>query len=203
MKIELTSNHADRVTVPMGGTLIRNQPDPVQVRKGVTRVYDFERAEPGAPLLCEVSHPGDIMRFLSIRNGYWPHGDEAEAEAREKYGWTDEDAPASGEAMAAGQPDIVDDIIGDDDDAADPTYTGEDDDDLVPPASAITTESPDVPDDKAAGEVWFDWGRSLVDNPEDKDALEAYARQNYGLELDKRRSPLTLLKDIAAKAREA
>ena len=34
----------------------------------------------------------------------------AEAEAREKYGWTDEDAPASGEAMAAGQPDIVDDI---------------------------------------------------------------------------------------------
>ena len=201
MKIELTNNLADQVQIPLGGTLRKNLPDPVQVRKGITRVYDFKREAPGAPLLCDVTHLGDIARFLSIREGFWPHGEEAEAEARDKYGWEEEVAPLSD--LADGQPEIIDDIIGDDDDATEPTYTGEDDDDLVPPASAITTESPDVPDDKAAGEVWFDWGRSLVDNPEDKDALEAYARQNYGLELDKRRAPLTLLKDIAVKAREA
>lgn len=186
-----------RLEIPLGGTLIRNQPDPRQVAQGRTRVYVFARND-DFDLVGEVDKPADIMRLLAIREAYIPYGEDAVAEATKDYGWSEE-APEPGPVrLAAGQPPVVEEMIDDDDDSN--RYDGEDDDDLVPAAKPLSAQDAPPPADDADGEEWIRWGHSLpgVENPNNKDQLAEYALQNFGLEVDKRAGVLKLLKQIAA-----
>ena len=208
MLIEFFS-HYDVIAIPIGGKLIRNQPDPNAVRRGETRVYNFSRNEAGA-LICDVCHEGDLRWFLSIREGYAPYGDEARAEAKEKYRWRENMSPQPVEApVAAGQPPVVLEMVDDDlDDIAGEDGDADDDDDLgLDPAvgedddtqrTAPLGDLPEPPPKDADGDIWMAYGRALVQNPKEHNQLEEYARTNYGVDLDKRLGTLRLLKEIAA-----
>lgn len=205
MKIHCIAGGYERyqqIKIPLGGTLVRNEPDPMQVASGKTRVYTFERNE-RMELVGEVDKPADIVRLLSLRHAYRPYGEEAIAQAKADYAWSEEAPQDVATAKAAsGQPPVVDEILDDDDDTvASEGYTGEDDDDTVPPAdpSVLLKAAAEVPADDADGDAWMAWAGRLpgIDNPNDKEQLEEYALQNYGLELDKRAGVLKLVKQIA------
>ena len=197
MKIRIHHNNDElqSLTIPMGGVLLRNQPDPAQVRKGLTRVYDFKRDGEGA-LVAEVGHEADLKRFLSLIEGFSPHGDESTIEAREVWGWTGERPEEDSEVqLASGQPEIVDEFIEDDYEA--PRIDNDDDDDE--PSLGLQIGLPDIPGKEADGDVWMAYGRSLpgVRNPKDHTQLMQYAATNYGVEL-KSTATLKILKEIAS-----
>lgn len=205
MLIEINTQH-DKVTIPMGGKLIQNQPDPAAVRRGETRIYEFARNDAGA-VVCDVTHEGDIKRFLAIREGYAPHGEDARAEARKTYHWREDLPNQQVEAPAAGQPQVVLEMVDDDlDDIADGDADGDDDMDLDPAVpedgdtqrTAPLGDLPEPPPKDADGDLWMAYGRALVQNPKEHNQLEEYARTNYGVDLDKRWGTLRLLKEIAA-----
>lgn len=191
MLIQCFNERYDVLDIPMGGTLIRNQPDPVQVRKGLQRVWRFSRDGTG-DLVCDVTHEDDIRRFLSIRQGYQPYGEEARAEAEETYRWREYVPAAEAEdTLAPGQPPVTLEMLDDDDDdLGDLTPDPDDDDD-------DGEGLPEIPAADADGQLWINYAGKLVANPQDKDLLETYARENYGVDLDKRRGILVLIKEIA------
>ena len=202
MLIELVNNDAEEdVTIPMGGRLRRNQPDPREVYKGNTRVYVFQRENPGAPLLCNVADERDIGAFLAIREGYQPYGADAQQEAKEGYGWSP-DLPVfkSERELPPGQPDVVDEMLDDDDETGEGLAAN----DLDGQEEVNVNDGPPaVPPDDAADEVWIVYAQLLVKNPQDKNELEAYAKKNYGIDLDRRLAPLTLIKQIGEAQRKA
>ena len=209
MLIELINNAADEVTVPMGGKLIRNEPDPREVYKGNTRIYVFQRDEAGAPLTSNIDDERDIRVMLAIREGYQPHGEAAEKEAAEKYDWSP-DMPALSEAdLPPGQPPVVEEILDDDDDTGERLPDLDHDGQGGPGPDAVVDEEgnatgmPAVPPGDAPDDAWIHYGQSIVENPQDKKALEDYCKKNYGIDLDRRLAPLTLIKEIGKAQRAA
>ncbi|MBX9609693.1 MAG: hypothetical protein K2Y51_26020 [Gammaproteobacteria bacterium] len=191
--------HQEPFQLPLGGRLLRNLPDPVQVKRGITRVYDFAPNEKGV-MVCDVTHEADIRRLLAIREGFAPYGAEAEALATEAYGWTEYDDDDQAPRMAAGQVEIRTEYVDDDDtDDGGDAYTGEDDDDGLAPASALGGALPEIPPATADGDVWMAYGRALpgVTDPKNHAQLAQYAEENYGETLDQRRGTLKLLQRIA------
>lgn len=199
IRIHQTNDELESIIIPMGGTLVRNQPDPSQVRKGLTRVYDFKRGADGA-LVCEVTDERDIKRFLSLIDGFSPYGEESITEARELWRWTGEHAEADdAPKLAAGQPAIVDVFIDDDDDDKDPVDpVDQDDDELDQRGAGLQTGLPDIPAANADGDAWMAYGKALpgVSNPKNHAELSAYASANYGVDL-KTKGTVKMLQEIA------
>ena len=200
-------NPVDSITLPLGGTLVRNQPDPRQVRAGTTRLYKFVRDERGN-FVCDINHTADLRRFLSIREGYAPYGQEAEQEATDKFGWTydimaldvkrdfdDDDS----------QPQVVTELFDEDGNIIEVDDIDEDDEDdelkvpedFVPPNLG---ELPAVPAKNADGSLWMAYISALPGiagtKPADMKAkLREYGEQNYGVSL-KGKGVLHLAKEI-------
>lgn len=215
MRIQCLNQNYDSVEIPMGGTLIKNLPDPVQVRAGKQRVYKFIRTKDGE-LVADITHQADIVRLLQIREGFTPHGDEAREDAINNYGWSEEAPEPAGRQLGEGQPDVIDEMLEFDDDgnvvSAVAPPPDEDDDDLMPAVDengvplvsepeatvVISDGLPDVPVENADGAVWMQYAASLpgISNPNDKPQLEAYALNNYGVNLDLRQGVLKLIKAI-------
>lgn len=197
----LIQSYAHQVAfqLPLGGRLVRNEPDPIQVKRGITRVYDFAPNDKGV-IVCEVTHDADIRRLLSIREGFGPYGDEAEAEAREVYGWVDiDEAQSQEQRVAPGQVEITTEWVDDDETDAAPAYDGDDNDGDFAPASALGGGLPEIPAANADGDVWMAYGRALpgVTDPKNHAQLNQYAEENYGETLDQRKGTLKLLQQIA------
>ena len=198
IRIHQTSDERESIIIPMGGTLVRNQPDPSQVRKGLTRVYDFKRGADGA-LVCDVTDERDLKRFLSLIDGFSPYGEEAITEARELWRWTGEHPDADDTpTLAAGQPVIVDVFIGDDDETDSGEPVDPDDLDLDQRGAGLQTGLPDIPSKDADGDDWVAYGKALpgVSNPKNHAELTAYAAANYGADL-KTKGTVKMLQEIA------
>ena len=207
IQTDKNGNPVDEISIPLGGQLVRNMPDPRAVRAGTTRVYTFVRDERGN-FICDVSHVADLRRLLSIREGYAPYGEAAEKEATEKFGWTydimaldvtrdfDEDET---------QPPVVTELFDEDGNVLEVDDLDDDDEeaelkvpeDFVPPNLG---ELPAVPAKNADGSLWMAYISALPGvagtKPADMKAkLREYGEQNYGVAL-KGKGVLHLAKEI-------
>ena len=197
MEIQCFNDRYESLQIPMGGILRQNRPVPALQRSGEQRVYAFKRN--GANhLVCEVDHAPDLRRLLQIREGYAPYGDDAKAEAEERFGWSKEPLVLDEEdAAAAGQPEVATEMVDDDEVPGDNDVEDDDDDETEP---ALVGDLPAVPAEDADGDDWMAYGRSLpgVEDPRDKKQLEKYALDNYGFDLNRRLGHIKLLKQIGA-----
>lgn len=144
------------------------------------------RTEPNAylehPHICDVQIVRHMRRLLECP-GYQPYGEKAEQEAREKFGWGEEDeVPDSDEVV--GQPEVVTEMI-----------------DEEGGVESIETEGQESAAEDTADwsdEDWIAWASELpgLEDPANKDQLETYVKENYGVDLDKRKGITKLLKEV-------
>jgi len=148
------------------------------VEKGplLSKDYHFKRNANGH-YVSDVTHKSDLARLLSITEGYELYEVDKDGNLVE----TEEVAPEEQDELASGQPPIVDEF----------------EDDEEEPKQEATPPAPKEP-------ALVEWAKSIgIDDPRDKDALETYAKANYGVDLDKRKGYMKLLAVIKEEATKA
>lgn len=153
------------------------------------------------PHTCEVEEVAHQRRFvMECAPSYAPHGDVARKLAEDRFGWTPDTGKAPEPArVAQGQPAVVEEIVGDDEtpnngdgspyDTDDDTGAGEGVGAPPPPANTLP---------EWAKARWEEFAKKElgIGKPDDRNALEKYAKENFGVDLDKRRGHIVLIREI-------
>jgi hypothetical protein len=162
------------------------------------------------PHTCEVKELAHQRRFvMDCAPAYAPFGAAGEKEAEERFGWSPDTGKTKPAArVAPGQPQVREEIVDDDevpegdgspvttDDDDDAAGTGDGGKASAPPESGLPTWTKPQ---------WEEWARKTLNigKPDDRNALEKYAKDNFGVDLDKRRGHIVLIREVYTLHQEA
>ncbi len=159
-----------------------------------------------APHICEVNEIAHQRRLImECAPSFVPYGDAAINEATDRFGWTkNQGRPTAPVArVASGQPPVSLEIV--DDDETPPEGDGDEESTEENGVDSNAPPPPPPPEGVVKSkEDWEQWAAGLgIADPTDKKALETYARNNYGIDLDCRRGHIVLIREIYQAAQRA
>ena len=147
------------------------------------KTYKFRPKEDGAHV-CAVEDASHVERLLRIPEAYRLYRPDSD----------DDDAVEQVAATDPGDPgfDVVTEMVGDDDtaDAGSESDGGEDIDPLIAEAMSDPVG--------ASNRAIERWAKSRGINAASKKAIEDYGRTHFGVDLDRRNSPVNMLRDLIA-----